>query len=251
MPMSTDSTSRPLGCWRFVRRRKRSGFTLIELLVVIAIIAILASLLLPALGRALANARRTACASNLRQTGLGFVMYRTDHGDRFPDRRDLKSSLPGGYRRWDSWPPSDPRAGWAGVVLSDYLANDNVWVCPSMAGSPLREATPAIQRWDEEAHDSYTTYWMWRFDRNDPEIPLDNFWGKTVTQAIQDLREADSPFIAPANGPAHVELTVDPYFPGPIPDIPSDIRGYGLHQGGRNQLFLDNHVVFQKDDRLK
>lgn len=71
------------------RSRAGSGFTLIELLVVISIIALLIGLLLPALGAARATARTMACLSNLRQTGLAFAIYATDHNELFPSRADL------------------------------------------------------------------------------------------------------------------------------------------------------------------
>ena len=58
-------------------------------------------------------ALRTACLGQLRQHGVAWKIFLNEHNDRFPDRRDLKDSLPGGYKPWTTWPPSDPRAGWA------------------------------------------------------------------------------------------------------------------------------------------
>jgi len=78
----------------------KSGFTLIELLVVIAIIAILASILLPALAMAKSKALRLQCMSGMKQLNLGFPMFAGDNDDRYPP---AGSATGGGVLSWDSW----------------------------------------------------------------------------------------------------------------------------------------------------
>jgi len=225
---------------------------LVELLVIIGIIALLAGLLLPALARAKSAARKSACVSNLHQLGLAWQLYLSDHGDRFPDRRDLKASLPGGYQPWSTWPKSDPRAGWAAVQLSNLVPNLVTWTCPSIASGPLARAVQASQSVSADPERApRVSYWMWRFDRLDDPIPGDNFWGRSVTEAVIQLAAANNPAAGSPFGATDVELIVDPYFPNTILSLPEEIRGWSAHLGGRNRLMLDGHVGHFRDVRTR
>jgi prepilin-type N-terminal cleavage/methylation domain-containing protein/prepilin-type processing-associated H-X9-DG protein len=136
---------------------KGSGFTLIELLVVVAIIAILAALLLPALSQAKEWARRTACASNLRQLSLAVRMYGDESADRLPGVWDAsvgngRDSGADGWMFFMSFgSPTrfDPSRG----SLYPYAENPNVFQCPSdraLSGDSyalnalLSKATPTV-----------------------------------------------------------------------------------------------------------
>lgn len=110
------------------------AFSLIELFVVVAIIALVASILLPVLGRARSCAQRVQCVSNLRQLGLAVRMYSDDHNGRA--FRYSSGSTNGGKLYWFGWIQDGPEEtrefDVTQGVLWPYLQGRGVELCPSL-----------------------------------------------------------------------------------------------------------------------
>lgn len=104
------------------------AFTLIELLVVIAIIAILAAMLLPALGSAKQRAWTTSCTSNLHQIGLGMRMFADDNSEYYPESgQDIY---------WGAIDSVTHKPSWMEQAVS-YVGNTNAYNCPANVQLPM------------------------------------------------------------------------------------------------------------------
>lgn len=130
--------------------KRRYHFSLIELLIIISIIAILASLLLPALNKAREAARRTQCTGNLKQMGVAFGLYQGD-SDSW-----ILAYWQSGYRPSEWWFWNMPLLGYLPVVPGKKSA----WICPTNAGYAPKPET-LVTTYCRISHNSWRNVWGW------------------------------------------------------------------------------------------
>ncbi len=197
------------------RRAGWHGFTLIELLVVIAIIAILAAILFPVFARAREKARQTSCLSNLKQIGLGVMMYCEDYDEMYPQTH------PGS---WSDPTPSDVDLSILRLDIYPYIKNWQVWRCPSDNSAQWES--------DGTARCSYEVGGYFEYGAALASIgwPSDS-----VYMAERPAARTDDCF--------HPwDMAADSAFPG---DAGTYIA-YSRHNGGANYLYCDGHAKFKQ-----
>ena len=209
----------------------RATFTLIELLVVIAIIAILAAILFPVFARARENARRSACASNLKQLGLGFIQYLQDYDERYPKAGSYQVWGNGGH--WvtganasaegdtlakfnllpDNYAPTGKKVNIRDGAIFPYIKSEQIYRCPS-------------------ARDAATTGLS--YSMNCALAAKAEFSVQSPTEVILLVDEAypsDGYFWAPKDVAASAAAN-------------SSDQLTQIHLGGGNLLYADGHVKF-------
>jgi len=235
-------------------KTKVKGFTLIELLVVIAIIAILAAILFPVFARARESARRASCLSNMKQLGLGMMMYVQDYdgvyfarsyGGTYPGSNTAGSATTIGY--WCAW-GSKPDSWW---ILAPYIKNKQIFACPSYEGFYPNNNPPIL---NGVAYNLIAGY------------PNGNAGTPTLSEAAIQYPSQMLAFVDSSWGPDAYPPQNNGGAPGSnagnwnanfcrvsrdsCADNPDSDKRYGRHLDGVNVAYMDGHAKWQRVDVL-
>lgn len=210
-------------------KKQSKSFTLIELLVVIAIIAILASMLLPALNKARNKAKSITCVNNLKTLSMGGLSYTTDYDGYFTFATDVAGVSPP-----DVWM----------AQLAPYLSlSDTPTKKLGSASSPYL-CPMALAMWPVR---NYPNTWMKTYGQNTFARP-----GTTWTCGkIQQVKYTSRTTFYGDQGTGGASLVAGTY-PGYYytPDISGSRKDFILHDEGSNFAFMDGHCKFLFDRQV-
>lgn len=205
---------------------------MIELLVVVAIIGVLAGLLLPALSRAKAVAKRAHCTSNLRQISIGFAMYVGDHGAYPTDFGPFGNSITDFGASWDTITPTRRES------YREWRDSQRLFQCPTQRHD-----------WNFYTYNHDGSGWLRRIQEQRPSLGLDPRNVPPYTPFKESIVKVPSDMIA------FGEIGVIPLttvlrgitggFPTPahVPANPTWFH-FRYHPTGANVAFCDGHIEF-------
>jgi prepilin-type N-terminal cleavage/methylation domain-containing protein/prepilin-type processing-associated H-X9-DG protein len=237
---------------RSQRRLGLPAFTLIELLVVIAIIAILASMLLPALSKAKAKAQAAKCASNMKQWGLATVMYLVDFDDRIPLFGDLSTDYTKAFWHAKLGPYVAKQAQAGKMFNQTEVYTYELRRCPGGNAGPVPFAKPpasSSKEWNCWIGANFGAYGKplsapFFYGDQTPALPASRIakpadammLTDTITHYVYSPVDANYRFTLDMDRDGAVD-TMPQY-----PDTPFNSGRPTVHNNGANITLLDGHV---------